>query len=160
LGPLEGGHSAMLEALGAASILAIEANTRAFLRCLLVKELLGLRRVRFECGDFVEYLRGGPPKVDIILASGVLYHMENPADVVELLSRACAERVFVWTHYYDEERLSAIPRVRAAFVGSRPAVHQGFAHTLHRQEYLRPDAQPMFCGAGQPGSHWLSRDDL
>src|SRR5262245_28634524 len=49
LGPLEGGHSAMLEALGAASILAIEANTRAFLRCLLVKELLGLRRVRFEC---------------------------------------------------------------------------------------------------------------
>src|ERR1035437_8430204 len=34
LGPLEGGHSYMLESHGAASVLAVEANTRAFLKCL------------------------------------------------------------------------------------------------------------------------------
>jgi hypothetical protein len=47
LGPLEAGHTYMLERLGAASILAIEANTRAFLKCLIVKELFDLRRARF-----------------------------------------------------------------------------------------------------------------
>ena len=37
LGPLEGGHSFMLQEYGkAASITAIEANTRAYLKCLIV----------------------------------------------------------------------------------------------------------------------------
>src|SRR6185312_3462803 len=35
LGPLEGGHTYMLEQAGAESILAIEASTRAFLKCLI-----------------------------------------------------------------------------------------------------------------------------
>src|SRR5262249_23696034 len=36
LGPLEGGHTWMLEQLGAAEVVAIEASDRAFLKCLLV----------------------------------------------------------------------------------------------------------------------------
>src|SRR5579864_1325160 len=40
LGPLEGGHSYMLEKAGAKSVLALEANTNAFLRCLVTKEIL------------------------------------------------------------------------------------------------------------------------
>ncbi|HET9224519.1 MAG TPA: hypothetical protein VFO07_18545 [Roseiflexaceae bacterium] len=45
LGSLEGGHMYQIEQLGAAAILAIEANTSAFLRSLIVKELL-LRRLK------------------------------------------------------------------------------------------------------------------
>ena len=45
LGPLEGAHSYILQQHGAASVTAIEANTRAYLKCLIVKELLGLDRV-------------------------------------------------------------------------------------------------------------------
>src|SRR5690349_6333313 len=47
LGPLEGGHSYMLERQGATSVLAIEANVRAYLKCLITKELLGLKKVTF-----------------------------------------------------------------------------------------------------------------
>src|SRR5262245_46615088 len=39
LGPLEGGHAYMLEQLGASDVTAVEGNTRAFLKCLVVKEL-------------------------------------------------------------------------------------------------------------------------
>jgi hypothetical protein len=53
LGPLEAGHTYMLESLGAESILAVEANKRAFLKCLIVKEILRLNRSRFVLGDFV-----------------------------------------------------------------------------------------------------------
>jgi hypothetical protein len=161
LGPLEGGHTSMLEALGAESVLAIEANTRSFLRCLIVKELLGLRRSRFLCGDFLEYLRSSDETFDIGLASGVLYHMENPAELVDLLARRCRERLFVWTHYYDQERIDANPAVARAFVGASPTDYRGFRHTLHRQEYLAPnDVVPGFCGAGTRGSNWLPRADL
>lgn len=56
LGPLEGGHTFMLERAGAGEIVAIEALVPAFMRCLIVKNLLGLR-ARFLLGDFVEFLR-------------------------------------------------------------------------------------------------------
>src|SRR5262245_33426009 len=56
LGPLEGGHSYMIDRAGASSIISVEANTRAFMKCLIVKELVGLPRVQFLCGDFVAYL--------------------------------------------------------------------------------------------------------
>ncbi|HEY9709972.1 MAG TPA: hypothetical protein V6D48_17330, partial [Oculatellaceae cyanobacterium] len=62
LGPLEAGHTYMIERLGAGEIVSIEANTRAYLKCLIVKELLELKHTRFLCGDFVEYLRTNPKK--------------------------------------------------------------------------------------------------
>ena len=42
LGPLEGGHTYMFHQAGAESIIAIEANTRAYLKCLIAKEIFGL----------------------------------------------------------------------------------------------------------------------
>jgi hypothetical protein len=55
LGPLEGGHTSMLEAAGA-RVDAIEANELAFLRCLIRKEIVGLTRSKFWLGDFVKAL--------------------------------------------------------------------------------------------------------
>src|SRR5580704_19164484 len=55
LGPLEGGHTSMLDAAGA-RVDAIEANQLAFIRCLIAKEILGLTRVKFWLGDFVKAL--------------------------------------------------------------------------------------------------------
>ena len=102
LGPLEAGHTYMIERFGAASVCAIEANTRSFLKCLIVKEVLDLKRTRFLCGDFVEYLKHEPVHFDVAFASGVLYHMQNPAELVALLSKT-ADHLFMWSHYYDGE---------------------------------------------------------
>ena len=55
LGPMEAGHSYLMEKFGAANILAIEASTSAFMKCLIVKEILGLK-TRFLLGDFGKYL--------------------------------------------------------------------------------------------------------
>lgn len=43
----------MLEQAGAAEVVAVEANTRSFLKCLCIKEVLGMRAVRFLLGDGV-----------------------------------------------------------------------------------------------------------
>ena len=40
LGPLEGAHTYMLQQLGAKEIISIESNKRAFLKCLIIKNIL------------------------------------------------------------------------------------------------------------------------
>jgi hypothetical protein len=41
----------------------------------------------FSSGDFVSYLKTAEASFDICLASGVLYHTINPAELIYLISR-------------------------------------------------------------------------
>jgi hypothetical protein len=159
LGPLEGGHTYMLHEAGASELVAIESNSRAFLKCLIVKELLGLHRARFLYGDFVEYLRSCPRRFDIALASGVLYHMRNPVELIALLARV-TDRIFVWTHYYDSAIITASPALAPKFLSSAVAEYDGFEHTLYRQEYLDALCWSGFCGGSHADSAWMSRSDI
>ncbi len=101
----------MLEKAGSAAVLAIEGNPRAYLKCLVLKEVLDLQRSRFLCGDFVAYLRADPPKADFVVASGVLYHMTNPVELLYLVSRI-TDCLFLWTHYFDENSLRDKAQIR------------------------------------------------
>ncbi|MEH1894348.1 MAG: class I SAM-dependent methyltransferase [Nostoc sp.] len=159
LGPLEAGHTYMLECLEAASILSIEANTRAYLKCLIIKEILELKKTRFLCGDFVEYLRNTLTKFDVCIASGVLYHMNNPAELIGLIAK-CTDKIFIWTHYYDKKVISGNPNLRHKFVGSSKSNYDGFKHTLYRQEYEKALEWSGFCGGNASTSYWMSRDDI
>lgn len=148
LGPLEGGHSYMLERFGANRVVAVEANRRAFLRCLVVKEIFGLQRVEFVCGDLIEYLRQTDESFDLCLASGVLYHMRDPAQMLRLAARV-SDRLYLWTHYYDAELVRGNPRVAAHFPsGDGPPF---------RFEYGDARETQTFCGGGARFSHWLDR---
>jgi hypothetical protein len=151
LGPLEAGHTYMLERLGAASIVSIEANTRAFLKCLIVKEIFDLEHTRFLCGDFIEYLRSNQQRFNICLASGVLYHMTNPVELIALLAET-ADNVCLWTHYYDPDVIQ--------FQSSQEAEYAGFAHTLYYRAYGEGANWAGFCGGGRPYCYWMTRDDI
>lgn len=160
LGPLEGGHSYMLERAGAASIVAIEANSRAYLKCLVTKEIVQLNQTRFLCGDFMEYLQDDScPHYDICLASGVLYHLLNPVELIRLLAQRQTKHVLLWTHYYDGEYVRK-KGLRRRFPSSHSSDCGGFAHTLHRQEYGIGTRLLGFCGGGAAYSHWITRDNL
>jgi hypothetical protein len=105
LGPLEGGHTFMLDRHGAAQVTAIEENTRAFLRCLVVKEILGMPSAHFLCGDFVPFLSDAierRERWDLCLALGVLSHQQDPVALLELVTQV-SDRVLLFTHYYDAE---------------------------------------------------------
>jgi hypothetical protein len=159
LGPLEAGHTYMLERLGAASIVSIEANTRAFLKCLIIKELLELKRTRFLCGNFVEYLRTNSTKFDVCIASGVLYHMENPAELIALVAKT-SDRLFLWTHYYDRNLISSNSGLSHKFSKGTSAEYGGFQHVLYRQSYKQALKWGGFCGGSHEFSHWMSREDI
>jgi hypothetical protein len=160
LGPLEGGHSWMIEKAGAASILAIEANARSFLKCLVAKELTGLRRTRYRLGDFIEFLKQTDEEFDVCIACGVLYHLVSPLEFLHLVSEHCSS-IMIWTHYYDEKAIKRKSIIDPAkFSAHAEATYNGFPYTLHRYEYLDALALESFCGGTVPFSHWVNKEDI
>lgn len=159
LGPLEGGHPYMFERAGAKEIVSIEGNTRAFLKCLITKELLGLKRVSYQCGDFIGYLRKNKQRFDIVNVSGVLYHQRNPVELLALAARA-ADGVILSTHYYDHRIISANPSLRPKFLAPEPQEFDGFEYRPYRQAYREAVHIPSYCGGNAPYSHWMTRDDI
>lgn len=159
LGPLEGGHTYMLERAGFASILAIEANPRAYLKCLIVKEIVELKKTRFLCGDFVEYLRASPARFDVVFASGVLYHLTDPAELIALMSRT-TRRLFLWTHYYDPDIISRHPKLLTKFKPAEKIEYAGFEHHVFRFDYRSSSRLARFCGGSRPYAHWMLRKEI
>jgi hypothetical protein len=159
LGPLEGGHTYMMEKAGAASITAIEANSRAFLKCLIVKEILGLKNASFLLGDFISFLNSNLTSFDICLASGVLYHMTNPAELISLIAKS-TDKMLLWTHYYDQTRIAQIPAYAERFTPGIDREYCGFHHTIYRQAYKDSLTCAKFCGGSEEFSNWMSREDI
>src|SRR5262249_7347441 len=158
LGPLEGGHSYMMEKAGAASVLAIEACALSFLKCLIVKELLPLQRVRFQFANFMQFLAEGTETFDLILASGVLYHQREPIACIKRMA-ARSDRVFIWTHYYQDGMDS--DRVKAGFF--RPAARaelDGFQCDLFRLDYDAYAKHVKYRGGIDEYAHWMRKEDL
>lgn len=160
LGPLEGGHTYMLERAGAKEIIAVEGNTRAYLKCLIVKELFGLKRSRFLCGDIVESLRRDETSYDLCIASGVLYHMSNPAELIALLAKRCRKHVLLWSHYFDDEITPSTHLKEAKETGGIPSEFSGFKHTLYRYEYRAALNWQGFCGGSKSYCHWMRREEI
>jgi hypothetical protein len=159
LGPLEGGHTYALEQLGAASITAVEANSRAYLKCLLVKEILNMTRSHFIYSDCIEFIQGNQQHFDACIASGILYHMRNPAQLVSLLAKTC-DQIFIWTHYYEPTILQAAPHLWQRFSPGEVSEFEGFRHQLYRQEYQTALGWAGFCGGSAHYSRWMSRQDI
>lgn len=159
VGPLEGGHTYGLVRAGAKSVTAVEAHPEAFLKCLVLKELLGMERVNFLYGDAISFLQSIGHTYDIGFASGFLYHMANPVEALELLCRR-TRALFLWTVYWDPAFNKANPERPAGTAGLQHAEHSSFRHTLHRHDYGEGVDYGSFWGGPQPFSNWMEKDEI
>lgn len=148
LGPLEGAHSYMLERAGA-EVVAVEANRLAYLKCLVVKEITGLRSARFRLGDFNVALEEEETRYDLVVASGVLYHMRDPLRLLSAIARR-TDAVYLWTHFVPE----------AGRAPTRTETLAGVAVRLYGERYRGAHLLNRFCGGPENDSSWIHRDDL
>lgn len=158
LGPLEGGHSYMLQSSNAQEIISIEANTRSFLKCLCIKEILKLNKVNFKLGDFMSFLENDNQKYDMVLASGVLYHMEEPIKLLKLISKV-VDKLFLWTHYYDREILKK-NELKDKFSPISIFEYEGTSYEYSIQSYKDALNWLGFCGGPKQISKWLTRNSI
>lgn len=159
LGPLEAGHTARLCQRGAGEVVAIEANRRSYLKCLVVKELYQLNQARFLLGESIEYLRQTDETFDVGIASGILYHMANPVELLALLAKRC-RAVFIWTVFYDPAFYQRYPEKLATFSPPENGELEGFNYRVHRHHYGEALDWNGFCGGAQPYCHWLEREHI
>ena len=159
IGPLEGGHTYMLERAGAAEVVAVEANTRSYLKCLCVKEVFQLRSVRFLLGDCVSFMERDPGGWDMVFASGILYHMKDPIGFLALLPKM-APKLLLWTHYFDESIVRATPALAHKFGPIEKSSRNGFAFEFVEQSYKEALQWSGFCGGSAATSLWLTRDTI
>lgn len=162
LGPLEAGHTTMLERRGA-KVTAIEGNHDSFLRCLIVKNLLGLH-ARFMLGDFAKSF-GEDRRWDMVISSGVLYHMSDPVSLLRRIA-AVTDRIFLWTHYFEPDVSKWHPET-AARIGIKWVVDEtivdasaGCDVRMVPMLYQEALGWSGFCGGPESYARWIHKDDI
>jgi len=152
LGPLEGAHTYQLEQLGAASITSIEASRTSYLKCLIVKDLLNMN-VELLHGDFREYLKTCDKKYDIVLASGVLYHMTDPISLLQDIAKI-TDNLFLSTHYFSKKRED-----KSALFDPNPIILSG-NYKGYKHYYVNTDDADLILGGTKNFSIWMEKDDI
>ncbi len=145
LGPLEAAHTYMLAKAGA-HVDAVEANRLAFLKCLVTREILDFPNARFYLGDFVQWLEQTQKRYDLIVASGVLYHMREPLRLLRAMSER-ADALYLWTVMVDDDKLAHSATQR----------FEGLDVRLYARGY--GDRSVAFCGGSMDFPNWMHRDD-
>ncbi len=159
LGPLEAGQTYMFEQLGAKTVTAVEANARAYLKCLVAKEVLSLGRSRFLLGDAIEYLRHGERAFSLGVAVAFLNRQLQPVDVIELLAQRC-QKLFLWNVVFDERLFLRQPDLTRTFGPSQRVTRGGFAHTLYPHSYGEGFDYRTFWGGSKPSCCWMKADEI
>lgn len=160
VGPLEGMHTYMLNAQRPLRVDAVEANRLCFLRCLVSREILNIDRARFLLGDIQEWLDEGDEVYDLAIASGVLYHMADPAGFLKNIS-AKARALYIWTHYFDEGAMPDGDVRRAPFSGRvEIKTVDGTNVRYYERSYNQANSHPSFCGGMKDRHFWLHREDI
>jgi Protein of unknown function (DUF1698) len=156
LGPLEGAHAYTLEKLGAKHIVSIEANSLLYLKCLVLKEILGMN-THFLCGDVVEYLKKTNEVFDLCVVSGILYHMVDPVELLWLLSQRIS-KLIIWTHYFDEICISR--NKLNSFNGITVKKFDEVEYNYHCQYYGVGAETNIYCGGVSRSSSWMTKEDI
>ncbi|MCY0096384.1 class I SAM-dependent methyltransferase [Hoeflea ulvae] len=160
VGPLEGMHTYILNQREPARVDAVEANKLCFLRCLVTKEILKLNRVNFHLGDIRSWLAEKDTVYDLSIASGVLYHMHDPAEFLSLIS-ARSNAIFIWTHFYDEAAMPPSDLRNLPFSGKvEIRDFDGLKLHYHERSYQHANTDASFCGGMRDRHYWMRKDEI
>jgi SAM-dependent methyltransferase len=165
VGPRDGYHTYALERAGA-TVLAVEQNFDNYMRCLQVKNQYGLQS-KFLFGDADPVLSELDGWFDLVFLGGVVHRFKDPAARLQrILGKT--DRVYVWTHVYDEVLVSSNqnPRGDGKLLGDMlrkksQRVLDGQTYTYHQLDYeVEALGQGDFSGGVAEYSNWLESKDL
>ena len=97
IGCLEGYFSAEC-ALQGATVLGVEGKTINVKKCEFIKSVLGIKNLSFVKDDAMRVTKKKYGSFDVVLALGLLYHLDNPFKFLHNLSRLCSGFLLLDTH--------------------------------------------------------------
>jgi 2-polyprenyl-3-methyl-5-hydroxy-6-metoxy-1,4-benzoquinol methylase len=97
IGCLEGYFSIEC-ALQGADVLGIDGKILNVRKCEFVRSVLGVQRAMFVRGDAMDVRRESAGRCDVVLALGLLYHLDNPYAFLENVAGVCDGFAVIDTH--------------------------------------------------------------
>lgn len=161
LGPFEAYNTYQLSKVGASQLTAVEGNQMNFLKCLAVKEMLNFN-CKFKLGDCTLFLETHEGTIDLIFASGILYHQTDPLRFL----KACSDKtknIFIWTHYFDEMLLDDPKNCKFFRKDKSTIVNKyGFECVLFPRFYNFDHKGPpqLFSGGFHDFAYWMKFNDI
>jgi SAM-dependent methyltransferase len=165
LGCLEGGFSAGL-ALAGADVLGVEARQDHFEKCLLARDALALPTLAFVREDVKKVTAERCGRFDVVLALGILYHLDDPVGWLQQIASLTRGLLFVDTHY--------APKDEAGLAGVRIGLRQRLSSVERMESHglevagqwfgewpteSERDARP-WASWSNPRSLWLTKESL
>lgn len=165
LGAMTGYFSFAMEGMGL-DVVAIEARETNIADAR--KEVSSRRSgVRFVRGDVKLYPFSPSDRYDIVLAFGILYHLDRPVEWLRSVCPTAARAVVVDTHYAPEAPEGSCPGPGRMEIGPLESVsvrnvrYRGRKYREYRPGKDREDSQDLRCAAwSNPWSFWLTPPSL
>jgi SAM-dependent methyltransferase len=164
LGCLEGGFSLALAQRGA-EVLGVEARHRNIEKATVLKDHFGLRNLKFQTADVKEFAPDAGGQFDAVLALGILYHLDQPAQWLRRVAAATRRVLILDTHFAPAEDadLSLLdPRLRVL----GPIETQDAEGCLVKGRWYREfaeDTDPedqLWASYSNSSSFWLTKESL
>jgi hypothetical protein len=102
LGCNEGGFALALAREGV-EVVGVEAREENLAKCRLLADHFALPNLRFVQGDVKEFARETQGTFDVVLALGILYHLDDPVAWLGRMAEATRAVVYVDTHFAPPE---------------------------------------------------------
>lgn len=96
LGCLEGGHSVRFARMGF-DVLGLEVRKQNYDCCMYAKERVNLPNLNFVQDNVLNIEKYG--KFDVVFCCGLFYHLDNPKQMLEKLSKQTKKMLILQTHF-------------------------------------------------------------
>jgi SAM-dependent methyltransferase len=164
LGCLEGGFALALAQRGM-NVIGIEARRTNLQKALLLKEHFERSSLEFRLDDVKNFTRESYGAFDVILALGILYHLDNPLPWLPQIAEATKTLLVIESHYAPEnetalalldpelQQLGPIERIE-----HQATIYEGRWFFEYGPEH-DPEAQ-LWASYSNASSFWLTKESI
>jgi hypothetical protein len=164
LGCLEGGFSLAFAQAGA-SVVGVEARELNIEKCRLLQEHFALPNLNFvqaDVKDFNVHSFGG---FHVVLALGILYHLDNPLPWLQQVAHATKTLLIVDTHFAPATD-AALAKIDPRLAALSPLTDLDYGEHMYQGRWFHeydPEADPepnLWASYSNNRSFWLTQESL
>jgi SAM-dependent methyltransferase len=165
LGCNEGGFALALAQQGA-EVVGVEARADNIAKCRLLADHFALPNLRFEQADVKGFSRAAYGRFDVVLALGILYHLDDPVAWLRQVAEATGAVLYVDTHFapVDDAALDALePGLLGALGPMARRTSAGWEHEgrwFHEYDTEAQREGMPWASFSNADSFWLTRQSL
>lgn len=164
LGCLEGGFALALAQRGM-KVMGVEARQRNLDKALLLKEHFDLPELEFVRDDVKNFTREKFGSFDVVLALGILYHLDRPVEWLSQIAEATRGLLVIESHYAPADK-AAMKLLDRQFkrLGHLKQV-EALGNTYEGRWFFEygPKGEPenqLWASYSNGSSFWLTRESL